>query len=131
MIAIRIAWSWLKQYWQIGLIVAGVCLVIILKMQAAAQVERAMNEIAAAEERHRKELTKIGEAHDFQVREREANLRALEQKLSDIEKMYDEEKKNLDNAKRVEIKKIVEAHHDDPAELAKQLSEATGIPIGH
>ncbi len=124
------AWAWAKKYWQIGLIVAAVGLVIMFKMQAAAQVERAMKEIEAVEDRHKKELIKINDAHDAQIKEREANLKALEQKLADIEKVYDEAKKKLDDAKRVEIKKIVEEHYDDPVELAKQLSEATGIPIG-
>ena len=127
---LSLTWEWLKKYWQVGLVVAAVSLVIIFKMQAAAQVERAMKEIEAVEERHKKELTKINDAHDVQVKEREANLKALEMKLADIEKVYDEARKKLDDAKRIEIKKIVEEHHDDPAELAKQLSEATGIPIG-
>lgn len=118
-----------KKYWVIGVAVIACVVMIVVKLQAQSQVEKLLKDLADNDKRHAEDLKKINDAHQVEISEREQHLKDLEQRLSDIEKQYNDAKLVLDDAKRAEVKSLIEKYSDDPNELARLLSEATGIPI--
>ncbi|NBW58512.1 hypothetical protein EBR43_12220, partial [bacterium] len=53
----------------------------------------------------------------------------LKEGLEIVEKQYQEQKKELDEKKKQEVKNVLEKYKDDPTGLAKKLSEVTGFKI--
>ena len=53
----------------------------------------------------------------------------VEKDLAIVEQQYEQQKKELDEKKKNEIKSILEKHQNDPVALAKRLSEVTGFKV--
>jgi hypothetical protein len=129
MLQFQIAWSYIKKYWGFAVIVVSAILLIIFKLEADSQLRRLQQELSDNEKRHQQELDDIRKAHDVENQEHDAHIKQLEDTLKQVEKQYEDAKSHLDDEKRAEIKQIIEEYSNDPNELAKKLSDATGIPI--
>lgn len=129
MLQFQIAWSYIKKYWGFAVIVVSAILLIIFKLEADSQLRRLQQELSDNEKRHQQELDDIRKAHDVENQEHDAHIKQLEDTLKQVEKQYEDAKSHLDDEKRAEIKQIIEKYSNDPNELAKKLSDATGIPI--
>lgn len=126
---LSIAWLFIKKYWSIFLAVAIFLGAIVLRISAQARVDELNKQLEEIEKRHREDLEKINTAHNVETTEREKHIADLEATLKAIELRYAEEKKYLDESKRREVIELVQKYGDDTEELARRLSEATGIPI--
>ena len=129
MLQFQIAWSYIKKYWGFAVIVVSAILLIIFKLEADSQLRRLQQELSDNEKRHQQELDDIRKAHDVENQEHDAHIKQLEDTLKQVEKQYEDAKSHLDDEKRAEIKQIIEKYSNDPNELAKKLSDATGIRI--
>ena len=129
MLQFQIAWSYIKKYWGFAVIVVSAILLIIFKLEADSKLRRLQQELSDNEKRHQQELDDIRKAHDVENQEHDAHIKQLEDTLKQVEKQYEDAKSHLDDEKRAEIKQIIEKYSNDPNELAKKLSDATGIPI--
>lgn len=129
MLILQIIWAYFKKYWFIGVAVVGCIFFIIVKMRADAQITKLLKELQNNDVKHQEELKQIQEAHDKENIDHDAHLKQLEVTLADVERQYESAKASLDDEKRAEVKKIIEKYNDNPDELAKRLSEATGIPV--
>lgn len=122
-------WARAKNYVAVVAIVVSLTLVVVFKLQANADVKRAQDAAAAADVAHQIEIKKITDAHTVEDAEHAKHITDLESKLKEVEAQFEAAKIELDAAKRIEIKKIVEDYGNDPIALAQRLSEATGISI--
>lgn len=119
-------WAFTKKYWQLLLLVLAVPFgVLLFRRRENSFIE----DYKKLQSSHDEELKKIEEAHAIERKKHEENVKLLEKTLETIQQKYDEQKKALDEKKKLEIKEIVSQYGNDPVELAKKLSEVTGFTI--
>lgn len=126
MTALSTAWTYVKKYWGIAVLVVGSIAAFFLFRQ---QGESFADNLKKIQDLHADELKKIQDARAEEARQHEVNVKKLQETLDAVQKHYDEAKEQLDSKKKREIEEIVKQHGDDPDELAKKLSEATGFTI--
>lgn len=128
LLGLRKAWSFLKNYWYIPVVIAAI--VVLAIMTAGKGVPKSLLEaFRKARETHAKEVDVINEAHREEIEKREAALAAYHKHMEAIEKQYAEANEELDAKKRKEIEKLVKANADDPTELTKRVADVTGFDI--
>ena len=120
------AWSYVKRYWSIALLVVGVIAGMFFFRKEQTGFADNLAKLKAA---HDEELRAIEDARLRERQEHEANLKRLETTLAAVQVHYDEAKRELDTKKKKEIEAIVDQYSDDPVALAKKLSEATGFVV--
>ena len=80
-----------------------------------------------ARDNHRRQvedIEKINKEKDEKIAAEEKKLKA---QLEVIEKKANEEMKNLDDDKKARVEQLLKKNKDNPAALAKRLSELTGL----
>lgn len=116
----------IKKYWQLlALVVASVVAIIVFKQQDSSFVER----LKSIQDSHDIALKKINDAREEEKKQQAINQQKLQDTLELVQKQYDDALVELNAKKKKEIKEIVSQYGDDPVELAKQLSAATGFSI--
>jgi predicted transcriptional regulator len=70
------------------------------------------------------DIEKINKEKDEKIAAEEKKLKA---QLEVIEKKANEEMKNLDDDKKARVEQLLKKNKDNPAALAKRLSELTGL----
>lgn len=117
--------DFLKKYWQyIAVFAAGVGAVLFFKRKPPVQ-----DDTKTIRDSYDKQINQINNIHQNERDKQDALADKLETNLSVVEKQYEEQKKDLDEKKKEEIKTILQQHQDDPTELAKKLSEVTGFKV--
>ena len=117
-------WSWIKSYWYVplGFVIFGV-LWYLTKSSDLSPWEM----LQKARDNHRqqvKDIEKINKEKDEKIAAEEKKLKT---QLEVIEKKANEEMKNLDDDKKARVEKLLKKNKDNPAALAKRLSELTGL----
>ena len=121
------AWSWVKKSWKllVGLLVGIV--VTAFTLGRGADGFKVLKVLRKSEE-------ELGEKIDDELAaqaEREKRIDEETQKrLAEIEEKFREKNEELEQDKKEEVKRIVRETEGDPSELAKQLSELTGLSVG-
>lgn len=126
MTALATVWAYVKKYWSLALLVVGAVAAFFVFRQREISFADEYKKIKDA---HDEELKKIQEARAEEQRQHEENRRKLEATLAAVQQQYDDAKKDLDAKKKAQIEELVKKYKDDPDELAKQLSAATGFVI--
>lgn len=78
---------------------------------------------------HDEELKKINSAYDEERKQHEVNVAKLQSDLDDARSRYKEASEALDKKKKVEVKSLVDKYGDDPAGMAKRISQVTGFKV--
>lgn len=115
-----------KKHWKvIALVVTAIVGIVIFKKSPSSFVEsyRKLKEL------HDNESDAILNAHKEEQFEKKAAKLELNEILRVVESEFRKNKKILDNKKKKEIKRILRKGNSNPAELANELSEATGIRV--
>tara|TARA_A100001388_G_C28507051_1_gene374416 strand:- start:158 stop:565 length:408 start_codon:yes stop_codon:yes gene_type:complete len=117
-------WSWIKSYWYVplGFVIFGV-LWYLTKSSDLSPWEM----LQKARDNHRRQvedIEKINKEKDEKIAAEEKKLKA---QLEVIEKKANEEMKNLDDDKKARVEQLLKKNKDNPAALAKRLSELTGL----
>ena len=117
-------WSWIKSYWYVplGFVIFGV-LWYLTKSSDVSPWEM----LQKARDNHRRQvedIEKINKEKDEKIAAEEKKLKA---QLEVIEKKANEEMKNLDDDKKARVEQLLKKNKDNPAALAKRLSELTGL----
>ena len=117
-------WSWIKSYWYVplGFVIFGV-LWYLTKSSDLSPWEM----LQKARSNHRQQvedIEKINKEKDEKIAAEEKKLKA---QLEVIEKKANEEMKNLDDDKKARVEQLLKKNKDNPAALAKRLSELTGL----
>jgi gas vesicle protein len=113
-----------KKYWgYIAMFFGGVIAVLTLRKKSdSADVKPIRDSYDAQLDL----ATKV--RHEENQEEDEAGKK-LASDLAHVQKQYVDQKKNLDEKKKEEIKTILQQHQDDPVGLAEKLSKATGFKV--
>lgn len=120
------SWLFIKTNWRYAAVVLGALVAYLLLNKQKSSLLDQLQEIRASYE---SQISKI-EAARREEREKNAQeLKILKKRLEDVQKQYDDAKKDLDDKKRAEIEELIKKYSDNPEELAKKLSEATGFKI--
>lgn len=117
-------WSWIKTHWYVplGFVIFGV-LWYLTKSSDLSPWEM----LQKARDNHRRQvedIEKINKEKDEKIAAEEKKLKA---QLEVIEKKANEEMKNLDDDKKARVEQLLKKNKDNPAALAKRLSELTGL----
>lgn len=126
MTALATVWAYVKKYWSLALLVVGGIAAFFVFRQREISFADEYKKIKDA---HDEELKRIQDARAEEKRQHEENQRKLEATLAAVQQQYAEAKKDLDAKKKAQIEELVKKYKDDPDELAKRLSEATGFTI--
>lgn len=124
--ALKKIWVFVKTYWKYIVLVLIIIAAVIFGSKQRIDWMSKLKEIQDA---HDAEIKAIEEARAEERRRNEENLKRLQDALEAVQKKYDEQKKQLDSKKKAEVEQIVKEYGDNPEELAKKLSEATGFQI--
>lgn len=115
-----------KKHWKvIALVVTAIVGIVIFKKSPSSFVEsyRKLKEL------HDNESDAILNAHKKEQFEKKAAKLELNETLRVVENEFRKNNKILDNKKKKEIKRILRKGSSNPAELANELSKATGIRV--
>lgn len=115
-----------KKYWAIAVLIIGSVVAALLFRKQNTTITDELEKIKAA---HELELEKIKLAREEQQRQHEANAERLQSALTVVQQQYESAKKEFDAKKKSEVEKIIKEHGNNPDELAKRLSVATGFKI--
>lgn len=125
-IFLKKAWVWIKSYWYVPVIILAAIVGFVVTRKVPLSL---MQIISKRRELHQKEVEAIDEIHEEEIKEREKSLETYHKTIKEIEEKYEKDSKELSAKKKKKIKKIVEKTHNDPGELARQLSEQMGFEV--
>lgn len=126
MTALAKFWVTVKKYWSlVALIVGSVAAFLFFKRSGTSFADN----LKKIQDAHNEEIKKIQEAREEEKRQHEENLKKLQETLDIVQKHYDDAKADLDSKKKAQVEELVKKYNDDPTELAKKLSEATGFVV--
>tara|TARA_Y100000592_G_C5439734_1_gene302723 strand:+ start:190 stop:597 length:408 start_codon:yes stop_codon:yes gene_type:complete len=117
-------WSWIKSYWYVplGFVIFGV-LWYLTKSSDLSPWEM----LQKARDNHRRQVEDIEKINKEKDEKIAAEEKKLKTQLEVIEKKANEEMKNLDDDKKARVEQLLKKNKDNPAALAKRLSELTGL----
>lgn len=126
LIWLKTVWAGVKKYWGlIAVVLGGLIAFFVLRDKGVSFAD----EFEKVKENHDDELKRIEEARRLEQKAHEDNLKRLEATITAVQEQYDAAKQQLDSKKKAQVEAIVKKHGDDPEELARQLSEATGFTV--
>ena len=117
------AWVWIKKNWYAPAVVIYT-LVLWLVFRRG---DSAYEVLQVRDESYKAQIKAITDAHEAEIAKRNQVIEKYTEIISALEKEYSENKLVLEVKKKKEIKKIVEEYNDDPAGLAKAMSEKFGF----
>tara|TARA_R100000808_G_C2150357_1_gene159093 strand:+ start:1877 stop:2269 length:393 start_codon:yes stop_codon:yes gene_type:complete len=124
MMTLKKIWSFLRNYWYIPLILAGIVVTWVVMRK---KNDRLVKMLKIAEESHKKEVDAINEAHRREQEERQRIEEEYRKRLIEIEAEYAEKKKDLEEREKRLIKKYTKMYYNNPEELKSILEKTFGI----
>ena len=118
------SWAFIKKYWQIFV---GIAYTIVVWVYFKGQTDKVKEVLKVKEDSHRKELDVLNGSHTAEIALRDGALDKYHEIIAKIEKEYKDNKEELSDKKRLEIKKLVSDNDENPSNLSKLLSERFGI----
>ena len=126
MITLKIVFAFVKKYWWLFLAIAGFIIFKLVFRQETRDISEVISDI---QKKHEEELRSIKEAETRRTQVLEENALRLQARLNEIEQQYKVAQAVLDDKKRDQLNTILKESQDDPDELARRLSEASGFKI--
>jgi len=118
-------WSLAKKYWQV---IVGFLAAIIL-FKAFRRPADPTEILKVSNDTHDKVVDALNTAREEEQKAVDAALKNHDATIEKIEKKYLEEKKELTDQKREEIKKVIEDSRENPEDVTKKLAELTGFTL--
>lgn len=117
--------NFVSKHWRYILVfIGGVATVLFFKRKSPV-----INDTKDIRDSHDKQLNKVNDIRNEERKGHDELTQKLNSDLAVVERQYEEQKKNLDEKKKEEIKTILQQHQDDPVALANELSKVTGFPV--
>ena len=120
-------WAWCRKYWQLLLGLLIPCLIWLLTVGRNSYKMREV--LDRVQEDHKKEIDVINSSYEEEKKARELAEKRYEEAVREAEKKFAEENLKLTQKKKNEIKKIIDEHSSDPAEITRQLADKLGLQI--
>tara|TARA_B100001123_G_scaffold395251_3_gene476680 strand:- start:2111 stop:2518 length:408 start_codon:yes stop_codon:yes gene_type:complete len=123
--ATKKVWVWCKRNWKF---IVGLAIPLVIGLLARRSFDyNKINE--RIQEDYRKEINVINESHKIEKENNELAHEKYRDAVKQIEEKFAAEEKELTQAKKKEIKKIIKENIDDPDEITRRLSQITGFEI--
>jgi len=103
--------------------------ILILVLLSYCQKNTSVSQLKQLENTYEAEIAQINSLREQENIEHQENLKQLQSQLSSIQSQYDTAKKELATLKQKRTNNIIQETKGNPDELAKRLSNVTGIPI--
>ena len=113
------AWTWLKYNWKAPLIIIYTIVLWVIFRRG----DEAKKVLKTRVESYKSQIDAINAAHAEEIKKRDQILEQYISIIEELEKEYAEDRKELDNKKKKEVKKIVEKYYNKPDELARELAD--------
>jgi len=112
-------WTWLKHNWKAPFVVLFVLFtwLILRRKNVAEQV------LKIREASYKAQIDAINHAHAEELKKRDEILEQYTKTVSNLEKEFAKNNKELDEKKKKSVKEMVEKYYNDPDTLAKMLGE--------
>lgn len=127
---IRKFWNYLKPH--VVPILMFICIVLLcvygrflLKKEREDFVDKLKTYETLRDEESKKIVSVIEEERLFH----QENIKRYQETMDMIQKKYIEDVKGLDDAKTIQVKKIVDKFNEDSTAAAKQISQLTGLKL--
>lgn len=116
----------LKKHWKVILYVILIFGAYLYFRQSSDGWAKKYEEV---QKNHVLEIKQIENAREEEKKLHEKNVKQLQDEILTIKNQYNEQLRLLENKKKATVKKIIEENGQNPKELAKQLSELTGLRV--
>tara|TARA_R110000824_G_scaffold292949_4_gene481390 strand:- start:382 stop:768 length:387 start_codon:yes stop_codon:yes gene_type:complete len=114
---------WIKHNWYVpAIILYTIVLWIFFRRKDGAQ-----EVLEVRNESYRKQIEAINEAHREEIEKRDKILEKYNELAGKLEEKYAGDSADLNNAKKKELKSMVEKYYDKPDELARLLADEYGL----
>ena len=114
---------WFKHNWYVpAIILYTIVLWFLFRRRDGAQ-----EVLEARNESYRKQIEAINDAHCEEIEKRDKILEKYNNLAGKLEEKYAEDSADLSNAKKKELKSMVEKYYDKPDELARLLADEYGL----
>ena len=112
-------WTWLKHHWKAPFVVLFVLFtwLILRRKNVAEQI------LKIREASYKAQIDAINHAHAEELKKRDEILEQYTKTVSNLEKEFAKNNKELDEKKKKSVKEIVEKYYNDPDTLAKMIGE--------
>ena len=118
------AWLWLKEHWQIPLLVLWTVLVYIF---ARRNTDALLEVIEAKKISYRDQLEALRESHNKEILERDKLTRKYEITLKRVEEEFEKKEKELSKSQKNEIKEMIIKSKGNPDEVKEKIEKEFGI----
>jgi len=112
-------WTWLKHHWKAPFVV----LFVLFTWLALRRKNVAEQILKIREASYKAQIDAINHAHEEELKKRDEILEQYTKTVSNLEKEFAENNKELDEKKKKSVKEIVEKYYNDPDTLAKMIGE--------
>jgi len=123
--ATKKAWAWCKRNWKF---IVGLAIPLVIGLLARRSLDYSKISERIQED-YRKEINVIDESHKIEKENSELANEKYRDTIKQIEEQFAVEEKELTQAKKKEIKKIIKENISNPDEITRRLSQATGFEI--
>ena len=116
-------WTWIRHYWYVpAVVVYTVFLWVIMRRKDAAY-----KVLETRNDSYKAQIEAINNSHKEEIEKRTKIIEKYNDIIKELEKKYKEDRLDLNNKKKKEVKEKVEKYHDKPDELAKLLADKYGF----
>lgn len=112
-------WTWLKHNWKVPLVLVYTIVLWFFFRQK----DKAREVLEVRAESYEAQIAALNAAHAEEIKKRDEILKQYTEIVEELEKVYAEDRKELDSKKKKEVKKIVEKYYNRPDELARELAD--------
>jgi len=124
------SWSLLKTYWKQLIVFIAIALVAWQVRNLFVDKQRNYQETISELKRiHEQQIEKINKAHEDEHARHEKNVKKLEEDLKIAQHDYEAAIKELEDIKKINIRKIVATYGKDPTALAQRIQTLTGFVL--
>lgn len=117
-------WEWFERNWKLA---TGTIIAIALYIYHKVKLSRVKEVVNIKEESNKQQIKKIEEINEQANKERDTLIEEYAETIKEIEAKFRENKKRVTKKRKEEIQNIVKEVGDNPAEIAKRLSDQFGI----
>jgi septal ring factor EnvC (AmiA/AmiB activator) len=123
MLALQIAWAFIKKYWFIFLAIVGFVIGVVLLRRSDIDLGKLIEGI---NDDHQKDLESI-KKKDQTIADAKKKIDVeTEKKLEESDKKFDDLEKQLENQQKQRAEEILKETDSDPNELADRLAQELG-----
>jgi len=124
------SWNLLKSYWKPLIVTLAIVIVSWQIRNLFVDKQRNYQESIDEMKRiHTQQIETINRAHEAERVRHEKNAKKLEEDLKIAQHDYEAAVKELENIKKINIKKIVSTYGKDPTALAQRVQTLTGFVL--